>query len=892
MPVLEDDFQNNGNEQNGRFPNNIAHSWQKLTTPVAGLSPDENYHARITVTLTLLFIPFVIVQVIVQLMNQENYTLLGVLSLLGFLLTTVALHVVSRTKFYWLAAIAICIITAVYPFSRIIARNDFSDAFITFALSWLILSIILATVLLPVRQATIFATIVIIAMIFVPMFIFEVTTSAVIRAVSLVAVSSTLLLLYRYYRTKIDNERISQLAQANAELQKSKEEQAKLYLQATQNEATLDLIFEKAPIGMMVNNEDGQLLRANQAFCELVGYSESELKTKSYADFTHPDDIHKNLAYGEQLRLGEIDQFQMEKRYMHRNGDVITVFLQVARLQRDEEGHSREVAQVVNISKRKKMEEELLAQQHLLQGIIDNNSSLIYVKDMNGRYLMANKAYYAFLGKTESELLSQTDHMLFPKEIADTFFENDQMVLAAGTAVQIEEVVNEPDGLHTYLSVKFPLYDQDGKSHAIAGISTDITTRKKNEEALLHTTRQLQTIRQMGLELTSQLDFETLAELIITKVALLVNGDIGGIYIHLPATQELKIVATNSHHRLPAGATIPDTEGVAGHVWTTGKAIIIENYSEWNGRSANWVDVIGERSIMSVPIVWQEQKQGVINIVAATNTAFTQDDADVLLLFAANAAIALYNAKLHEELQKHTKELERSNRELKLFAYAASHDLQEPLRKIRTFSDRLQTRFEGQLDDRGQTYLTRMETAAARMQTLIEALLSFSRVTTDSNSYKPTNLNNVLQESLEDLETKIEETGAQITIDESLPIIEADPTQIRQLFQNLISNALKFQPPQGTPQITISARLLPDEQYPNFCEIDICDNGIGIEAEYESRIFGMFQRLHSRQQFDGTGLGLAICQRIVERHHGMILVQSQLGEGSQFTIQLPLKQPI
>lgn len=887
---MENELHNEVKNENGRSLNAIAILWQKLTTPVSGLSDNDAYYAHITMTLTLLFVPFVTIQVLVQLLNGLG-SVFNVLSLIFYWGLTFALYLLSRTKYYIVTSVALCVVTAVYPYARIFVRTDFSDGFVTYSLSWLILSIILATVLLTFKQAVLFTGLVILSIFGFVQIVPEISTIVLIRSVAIVAVSAVLLILFFYYRTRIDRQRLIQLAQANAELQKSKTEQAKLYLQASQNEATLELIFEKAPIGMMVNDEGGRLIRANQAFCELVGYSEEELRVKPYTEFTHPDDVTMNATYSQQLQAGEIEQFQMEKRYIHRNGDVITVFLQVARLEPDAQGNRREVAQVVNITRRKKTEKALLAQKRLLQDIIDNNSSIIYVKDKNGRYIMANKPFYAFFNASSQTLLNKTDHMLFPKETADALVKNDQIVLASGSAMQFEEIFNQADGLHTYLSVKFPLFEQTGEPYAVAGISTDITDRKQNEEALLRSTKQLQTIRQMGLELVSQLDIDPLVQMILTRAAQLVDGDLGGIYIHLPATQELEVIVTNDEQRLPTGARIADDAGVAGHVWKTGEAIIIENYSEWAGRAPGWDHVLGSSSVIGAPIKWQEQKQGVINISSPRGSFFTQEDVELLSLFAANAAFALYNAKLHKELQKHTQELERSNRELQSFAYAASHDLQEPLRKIRTFSDRLQTRFKDQLDERGQSYLTRMETAAARMQTLIEGLLSFSRVTTQTNAYKLINIRTVLQEALEDLETKIEESQADIIIADQLPVIEADPTQIRQLFQNLIGNALKFHRPNVPPQVYIQARWLPNEENPHFCEIDVCDNGIGIEPEYESRIFGMFQRLHSRQQFDGTGLGLAICQRIVERHHGTILVQSQLGEGTRFTIQLPLKQP-
>ncbi len=236
-------------------------------------------------------------------------------------------------------------------------------------------------------------------------------------------------------------------------------------------------------------------------------------------------------------------------------------------------------------------------------------------------------------------------------------------------------------------------------------------------------------------------------------------------------------------------------------------------------------------------------------------------------------------------------ELERSNRELQQFAYVSSHDLQEPLRKIQTFSDRFQHRYADVLDERGLDYLQRMQDAAARMQTLIQDLLAFSRVNTQVHLSMRVDLNNVLEKVLADLETHIEKTQAQVDL-QKLPVIEGDPTQMRQLFQNLISNALKFHRPDVPPIVRIwSEQAGDDREEQVFCQISVQDNGIGFEEKYSERIFGVFQRLHGRDNYNGTGVGLAICRRIVERHDGRITAHSVPGQGSTFIVKLPIKQP-
>lgn len=242
-------------------------------------------------------------------------------------------------------------------------------------------------------------------------------------------------------------------------------------------------------------------------------------------------------------------------------------------------------------------------------------------------------------------------------------------------------------------------------------------------------------------------------------------------------------------------------------------------------------------------------------------------------------------------IRAYARELERSNDELQQFAYISSHDLQEPLRKIQTFGDRLRQRHADVLDERGLDYLRRMQDAADRMQTLIQDLLSLSRVGTHTRPFASVDLNVILTQVLADLETHLEATGAQVQLAE-LPVIEADGTQMRQLFQNLLSNALKFRRPQAPVVIIVTCEAIADAlSGRDYYQLVVQDNGIGFDEKYSERIFGMFQRLHGRSEYEGTGVGLAICRRIVDRHHGRITAQSGPGQGSTFIVTLPRQQP-
>jgi PAS domain S-box-containing protein len=248
------------------------------------------------------------------------------------------------------------------------------------------------------------------------------------------------------------------------------------------------------------------------------------------------------------------------------------------------------------------------------------------------------------------------------------------------------------------------------------------------------------------------------------------------------------------------------------------------------------------------------------------------------------------------EQKLYIERLERSNCELQDFASIASHDLQEPLRKIQAFGERLKLKSADSLSPEGRDYVERMQSASKRMQGFIRELLNYSRVSTRAEPFRPVDLQGVLQDVTSDLQVRIDETGGQVEIGE-LPRLEADPSQMRQLFLNLIGNALKFHGNEkpvvkihGNCPSKIEADSGEDAQRGRRFRIIVEDNGIGFDESDAERIFAPFHRLHGRSEYEGTGMGLAICKKIVERHGGSITARSAPGKGSTFIITLPLKQ--
>jgi len=288
--------------------------------------------------------------------------------------------------------------------------------------------------------------------------------------------------------------------------------------------------------------------------------------------------------------------------------------------------------------------------------------------------------------------------------------------------------------------------------------------------------------------------------------------------------------------------------------------------------------------------------KGVVkNVISRAN--LVMDDNRLPVRMMGNTHDITQVKKVENELKRNLRELKRSNTELEEFAYAASHDLQEPLRKITTFGSRFKHKYGDLVGSEGQMYIDRMQTASDSMRVLIDNLLDLSRVTRADHMFEPVDLGKLVRLAQSDLEILIDESKASIVVAD-LPVVEGIPTQLRQMFTNLLSNALKFAKLGTMPLIEISGeRLGRREMEENFLvadktyfRIDVKDNGIGFDQEYEEKIFQIFQRLHGKSDYPGSGIGLSICKRIAERHQGLISATGKTGEGAVFSIILPENQ--
>ncbi|MGE5430601.1 MAG: PAS domain S-box protein [Syntrophomonadaceae bacterium] len=479
----------------------------------------------------------------------------------------------------------------------------------------------------------------------------------------------------------------------------------------TNSEEDLRLLFENSFDALLLTDPKGDIYKCNAAAEKLFGYSEVEICRLGRIGLADPTDENWNKALMERKMTGK---FFGQLRYKKKDGTVFTgECSSIAFTMKD--GSLRTSTVIKDITDRIKIEEQVKLKSRQLQDIIDGAPSTIFVKDLEGRYLLINRRMEEILSISSEEIKGKTDFEIIPKDLAEYFKAHDMIVFSEGKAVQFDEEIDLPDGKHQFLLTnKFPLFDEQGKIYGICGVSTDLT--------------------------------------------------------------ELKLT----------------------------------------------------------------------------------------------------NAELKQTMEA----LKRSNSELEQFAYIASHDLQEPLRMVSNYAQLLLKFYSNILDQRAFDFLNFIVAGTQRMNSLIQDLLSYARVTSKVQPFSACDLNSIVKEVLHYLQVAISESNAEINYD-NLPEISGDPLQMKQLVQNLLTNAIKFSGG-NKPVISISAERKEKEWI-----FRVKDNGIGIKPEQFENIFLLLHRLHSKEEYPGTGIGLALCKKIVERHGGRIWVESEEGKGSTFCFTLP-----
>ncbi|MGC8494552.1 MAG: ATP-binding protein [Syntrophobacteraceae bacterium] len=531
---------------------------------------------------------------------------------------------------------------------------------------------------------------------------------------------------------------------------------------------------------------------------------------------------------------------------------------------------------------------------------IDLVHDAVIVRDSEGRVIFWSKGARETYGFTREEALGRVSHRLLQTKFPDSL-ENIEKTVTEEGEWKGELWHIKANGQLIVVDSRWARHAGDnGKPAVFLEVNRDITARKIAEEKLRKVDRAFGTLSRFNQTMVRQTD-----EMELLQQACNIVESVGGYrlvwvgYARDDGEKTVEPVASagydDGYLRLAKCSWADDERGrgPCGISIRAGRMAISQN-SETNHSFAPWRLEAAKRGIassISLPLIVEGNVIGALGIYASEPDAFDRAESELLNDLAKNLSYGIASIrsevkrrKSEEELRVHAARLEVINQELEDFAFIASHDLQEPLRKIQTFCDLTMKKCGPLMDSAGKQYLDTVIDSAGRMRRLLRDLLRFSRVANGPEAVQRVDLCELARAAADIFAQTLEQTGGKIEI-QNMPAIEADATLMLQLFQNLIDNALKYHG-EANPRIRFSGDL--DRQ--GTCEIVVEDNGIGFDRDHAERIFKPFQRLHKPGEYEGTGMGLAICRKIAERHGGSIIAESEPGRGARFIIRLPGKQ--
>ena len=515
--------------------------------------------------------------------------------------------------------------------------------------------------------------------------------------------------------------------------------------------------------------------------------------------------------------------------------------------------------------------------------VLDAIDDIFYVLDPDGTVRRWNESLREVTGYSESELASLT--------AVDAIDEDDHDRVTAAIAegfetgsVQIEATLRTSSGERIpYEFAASRVETLDGEP-VLTGIGRDVSERMARERELEQRAHQQQVVADLGQLALETDDLDELMHDASRQIATVLDTDYAKVLDLDDAGEDLLLrQGVGWDDGLVGTATVAAVEANSQAAYTLeqDRPIVVEDL-ETDERFSGPALLTNHdvRSGISTIIGSVDDPWGILATHDTDPQQFTDEDITFIQSVANVLAEAIERQQYRTELEDLVADLEESNERLEQFAYAASHDLQEPLRMVSSYLQLIESRYGDDLDEDGQEFLAFAVDGAERMREMIDGLLQYSRVETRGDPFEPVDLETVLEDVRKNLRMKIDEHGAEITA-EDLPRVEGDDGQLRQVFQNLLSNAIKYSG-EDAPRVHVSA-----EQDGTTWTISIADNGIGIDSDEQERVFEVFQRLHSRETHSGTGIGLALCERIIERHGGEIWVDSEPGEGATFSFTLP-----
>lgn len=648
---------------------------------------------------------------------------------------------------------------------------------------------------------------------------------------------------YQNYLREMVEDRTHELRSANRQLYLDIEKLRNAEIEILKREYLFRSAFDESAVAMTLTAREGKFLKVNRAFCKLTGYSEEELLSMTFLELTHPDDADASQRGRKELESGEKSAFRLEKRYIRKDKRSIWVSISTAPVKDEKGSWDFFVTHIQDISKRKSAENRLRESKERFRQLANSIPQLAWIALTDGYIFWFNNRWFEYTGKKQEEIVGLGWHKLTDVSKNPTFPDEWSKFISSGKPFELVSTLQGKDGIYREFLIKsIPIKNSEGVVEQWFGTHTDISELKKVENELERSREKLNIALENGQIGIWDWNLKTNTVVWDERMERMFGvepGKFGGSY---EAFENLVNEEDIAHVRKAAIDSI-ESKKTYETVYRT--------------RPVN-----GECSYITAKGITTYDNDGKpesITGVCFDITGMRRSTDQVLM-------------RLNEELL-------RSNTDLQQFAYVASHDLQEPLRMVSSFTQLLELRYADKLDQEAVEYIRFAVAGSKRMYELLNGLLAYSRVQTKGRQFNNVDMNVVVRKVTENLNLIITEKGAVIK-SKKLPVVIADENQMIQVVQNIIENSLKFS--KDTPVISISATRENNEYVFSFK-----DKGIGIEKQYFERIFRIFQRLNRPDQYEGTGIGLAICKRIVERHGGRIWVNSEINKGATFYFSIP-----
>ncbi|AGB39081.1 PAS domain-containing sensor histidine kinase [Natronococcus occultus] len=650
-------------------------------------------------------------------------------------------------------------------------------------------------------------------------------------------------------------------------------------------------LLETASVPSVQLTSAGRIGDATAAFASLTGYERSKLLGRRFAE----------LLAGEVPALDVLEagnrRTPLSTTCSLRTGAETVVDADLHLDPPDDNDPERRVTAIVDPKPslaRSSATQPELTYGRTFEALADAVPDGIIVLDSDSEIRYANPAVERILGHDPAELVGGSKVEIIPPRLRQTHLDALQRYLETGERnlnwTYVELPGQHSDGYEIPLGISLNDFVHDGDRYFV-GLFRDISPRKEAEEMLTTKVAQLESVAYLSRYALENADDDEL----FRKASELVTAAFDAEYCAVLETETTDSGDERTAFRTRAAVGCEDAflesepvstaESLAAAACADGEPVVVEDVAADDRFDASSLLPDGEyHSGLAVAVGPAADAWGVLAVYDDRAREFGDHDVDFLDSVATILATALERRRYERRLNEAVRDLEASNERLEQFAYAASHDLQEPLRMVSSYLELLEDRYGDRLDEDAEEFLAYAVDGAERMREMIDGLLAYSRIDSQGDPFEPVALEDVLDDVLTDLQVMIERHDAEITT-EPLPTIQGDSSQLRQLFQNLLSNAIEYSGDEP-PRIHVSA-----ERDGDRWRLSVRDEGIGLDPEAADRIFQVFQRLHGTDEYDGTGIGLAICRRIVERHGGEIRVDSEPGDGATFTFTLPATEP-